>query len=283
MRYVDPYVGTAPSTTLSTKKHSGGTEQRANTIPAVCTPFGMTQWTPQTQRTEAKCLPPYLYKDTLMSGFRGAHWLSGSCVPDYGSVTIMPITGKLFTGHKDVSAAFSHADEITRPDYYRTKFTNNQLTTEITATARCSMMQFTAAADDSLYLLVTPNSDKGKGHVYINRADNEISGYNPAYRIYIGGGKPAGFSGYFAMRIERTIKEAGVFNGAEHFALDSIGDKKDIGGFVGFKVTKGEILKSRSAHRFPALPRLALILKPRSLIGTLMLYVPRLLMPGKRR
>jgi putative alpha-1,2-mannosidase len=202
LRYVDPYVGTAPSTTLSAGKHGAGTEQRANTIPGVGMPFGMTQWTPQTQRLETKCVPPYIYQDKMMSGFRGTHWLSGSCVPDYGSVTIMPITGKLVTANAEVSAAFSHADEITRPDYYRTKFTNNQLVTEITASARCGIMQFTAGKDDSLYLLVTPNSDKGKAHVFVDRAKGEVSGYNPAYRIYVGSGKPAGFSGYFVIKVE---------------------------------------------------------------------------------
>jgi predicted alpha-1,2-mannosidase len=253
IKYVDPYVGTAPSTTISTKKHSGGTEQRANTIPAVCTPFGMTQWTPQTQRTEAKCLPPYLYQDRVMSGFRGTHWLSGSCVPDYGSVTIMPITGKLVTSNGQVSSAFSHADEITRPDYYRTKFTDNQLVTEITATPRCAIMQFTVSKDDSLYLLVTPNSDKGKAHVYVNRKTNEMSGYNPAYRIYAGSGKPAGFSGYFVMKVERVAANGGTFMGANQFNADSIADKKDIGAYFSFKVTKGEVLKIKVGTSFTSI------------------------------
>jgi predicted alpha-1,2-mannosidase len=253
IQYVDPYVGTAPSTTISTKKHSGGTEQRANTIPAVCTPFGMTQWTPQTQRTEAKCLPPYLYQDKIMSGFRGTHWLSGSCVPDYGSVTIMPITGKLVTSNTQVAAAFSHGDEITRPDYYRTKFADNQLVAEITATPRCAIMQFTASKDDSLYLLVTPNSDKGKAHVYVNRKTNEISGYNPAYRIYVGNGKPAGFSGYFVMQVERTAANGGTFTGDNRYNADSIADKKDIGAYLSYKVAKGEVLKIKVGTSFTSI------------------------------
>ncbi|HWZ35423.1 MAG TPA: hypothetical protein VNW51_04650, partial [Mucilaginibacter sp.] len=213
LQYVDPYVGTAPSTTLSAAKHGGGTELQANTIPEVCVPFGMTQWVPQTQRLETKCIPPYIYKDNKISGFRGTHWLSGSCVPDYGSFTIMPITGKLQTATTETTAGFSHSDELTRPDYYRVAFTDNQLKTEITATARCAIMQFTAAANDSLYLLVSPNSDKGKAHVFVNRDKNEISGYNPAYRIYTGSGKPAGFSGYFVIRFEKQPLNGGTFAG----------------------------------------------------------------------
>jgi predicted alpha-1,2-mannosidase len=253
LRYVDPYVGTAPSTTLSAGKHGAGTEQRANTIPGVGVPFGMTQWTPQTQRLETKCVPPYIYLDKMMTGFRGTHWLSGSCVPDYGSVTIMPITGKLVTANTEVSAAFSHSNEITRPDYYKTTFTNNKLTTEITATTRCGIMQFTANDADSLYLLVTPNSDKGKAHVYVNLAKGEVSGYNPAYRIYVGSGKPAGFSGYFVMKVERVAANGGVFAGGEHFTADSIADKKDIGAYLGFKVAKGEVLRIKIGTSFTSI------------------------------
>ena len=121
LKYVQPFSGTASATTVSAKKHSetGGTEQNANTIPAVTLPFAMTQWTPQTRTTEVKCQPPYFYKDTKLSGFRGTHWLSGSCTQDYGSFTIMPVAGKLKTLVEDYSLPFSHSNEIASPAYYR--------------------------------------------------------------------------------------------------------------------------------------------------------------------
>lgn len=253
LQYVDPYVGTAPSTTVSATKHGDGTEQRANTIPAVGTPFGMTQWTAQTQRLETKCVPPYIFQDATISGFRDTHWLSGSCVPDYGSFTIMPVVGKLITSKAGASATFLHTDEVTRPDYYRVKFSNNQLITEITATPRCAIMQFTMNKDDSLYLLAMPNSDKGKGHVYVNRAANEISGYNPAYRIYVGTGKPAGFSGYFVIKVERQAVNGGVFVGDDHLSADSIADKKDIGAYLGFKLKQKETLRIKIGTSFTSI------------------------------
>src|SRR3982750_2071466 len=111
-QYVQPMSGTAPSTTPASLKHGGGTELNANTIPAVTLPFAMTQWTPQTRTSETKCLPPYFYKDTLLNGFRGSHWLSGSCTQDYGSFTIMPVTGKLRIKPEEYAAPFSHADEV---------------------------------------------------------------------------------------------------------------------------------------------------------------------------
>jgi putative alpha-1,2-mannosidase len=99
----------------------------------------MTQWTPQTRTTEVKCQPPYYYKDSLLSGFRGTHWLSGSCTQDYGSFTIMPVAGKLKTSVKEYAVPFSHSDEITTPAYY--KLTAGSIVTEMTSTLRCGMMQ----------------------------------------------------------------------------------------------------------------------------------------------
>ncbi|MFY7839998.1 MAG: hypothetical protein ACOVP7_06960, partial [Lacibacter sp.] len=102
MQYVQPLSGTAPSTTTTALKHSeAGSEKNANTIPAVTLPFAMTQWTAQTRQTENKCVPPYFYKDSLLTGFRGSHWLSGSCTQDYGSFTVMPVAGTLKTTVKD--------------------------------------------------------------------------------------------------------------------------------------------------------------------------------------
>ena len=255
LQYVQPLAGTAPAATISAIKHSeaGGTESNANTIPAVTLPFAMTQWTPQTRQTEIKCQPPYFYQDKMLSGFRGTHWLSGSCTQDYGSFTIMPVVGKLKTNVKDYAIPFSHADEITTPAYYKIDLPANHCTTEITSTLRCGMMQFTMQQDDSLYLLIMPNSDKENGFVKCDAAKGEIYGYNPAHRIYQGWGEPAGFSGWFFIKVEKTIANSGTFSGGEIFSVDSIQNKKDIGAFVGFKMNKGEQLQIRIGTSFSSL------------------------------
>ncbi|MBD0294530.1 MAG: hypothetical protein ICV84_04895 [Flavisolibacter sp.] len=140
--YVQPLSGTAPSTTTAAQKHSeAGSERNANTIPAVGLPFGLTQWTAQTRTTEQKCNPPYFYKDSLLSGFRGTHWISGSCMQDYGSVTIMPVTGRLKT--KDYAVPFSHENEVATPAWYKVGLPALQLTAEMSATTRCGILQFT--------------------------------------------------------------------------------------------------------------------------------------------
>ncbi len=253
VQYVQPLAGTASATTISAVKHSeaGGTEANANTIPAVTLPFAMTQWTAQTRQTENKCVPPYFYKDSLLTGFRGSHWLSGSCTQDYGSFTIMPVVGGLKTSAKDYAVSFLHKDEITSPSYY--KLIAGSVTTEITSSLRCGMLQFTMQKDDSLYMLVTPNSDYAKGFVKVDARKGEIWGYNPAHRIYQGWGEPTGFSGWFYIKVEKSFTKSGTFSDVEIFTNDSIKDKKNAGAFVGFVLKKGEQLSLRIGTSFSSL------------------------------
>ncbi|MGZ3924841.1 MAG: GH92 family glycosyl hydrolase [Flavisolibacter sp.] len=247
LKYVQPLSGTAPSTTPSSVKHSeAGSERNANTIPAVCLPFGMTQWTPQTNATENKCIPPYEFLDTLFSGFRGTHWINGSCMQDYGSFTIMPITGRLKTA--DYAIPFPHNEEASTPSYY--KLTLPFSVSEITATLRCAMLRITMLRDDSLYLLIIPNSDTGEGSVGINRSNQAISGYNTVHRIYQGWGQPAGFNGWFFVKCERSFSVSGTFTRNGVFSKDSIQNKKGVGAYVGFYLKKGEQLQIRVGTSF---------------------------------
>jgi predicted alpha-1,2-mannosidase len=251
IQYVQPFSGTASSTTAAAIKHSeGGTEKNANTIPAVGLPFGMTQWTPQTRTTEVKCLPPYFYKDNMLSGFRGTHWLSGSCTQDYGSFTIMPVMGKLKTMVTEYAVPFLHDNEISTPAYYKLDLPAQHLSTEITSTLRCGMMQFTAQQDDSLYLLITPNSDESRGGVKVDRVGGTILAYNQVHRIYQGWGEPAGFNGWMYIKIEKAITISGTFIGKDIYVIDSVMNKKDGGAYIGFALKKGEKLRIRIGTSF---------------------------------
>lgn len=251
VKYVNPLSGTANSTTPSALKLGSVQENFANTIPSVCTPFAMTQWTPQTQASESKCTPPYYYKDDSFSGFRGSHWISGSCMQDYGSLTIMPITGSLKT--VNYSARFDHKDEQSTPYVYRLNLLSYKIHAAVTATPRCGMMEFTADAADSLYLLVTPNSDYGEGYIKIDVKKGEIYGYNPVHRIYQGWGKPAGFNGYFVIKINKALATKGTFTGDKIFIKDSISAQKNISAFIGFKMQKGEKLHVKIGTSFSSL------------------------------
>ena len=242
LQYVQPLAGTAVATTASAIKHSeaGGTEANANTIPSVTVPFAMTQFTPQTRQSENKCVPPYLYKDSLFSGFRATHWISGSCTQDYGSFTIMPVVGKLKTAVNDYVIPFSHANEITTPAYYKLSLPNKNLIAELTATARCGVMRFTMLQDDSLYILVTPNSDYATCTASVNAFTNEITATNTVHRIYQGWGNKAGFDGNMCLTASRKAVVSGAFAGGTVLPALSIANQKEAGVFIGFYLHKGE-------------------------------------------
>lgn len=252
VKYVQPMAGTAIATTASALKHGQAADTRfANTIPAVTAPFAMTQWTPETESGETKCVPPYYYKDSLFNGLRGSHWLSGSCTQDYGSFTIMPITGKLKT--TNYSAAFKHVDELSSPHLYSIILNQYKVNAAVTSTERCGMMQFTMQQADSLYLLIKANSDYHEGFVKVDKQTGEISGYNPAHRIYQGWGKSAGFSGFFVIRFERSFGKTGTFSGDKIFNADSIKNDAGTGIYAGFKLNKGEKLTIRIGTSFTSL------------------------------
>jgi predicted alpha-1,2-mannosidase len=207
LKYVDPLIGTGPAKTLSAIRHSEpGSENKGQTYPAVGRPFGMTQWTPETGTTENKCISPYYYNDKFITGFRGSHWMSGSCTQDYGSMTLMPFTtGKPDTLTHNPVSKFSHKNEISAPEYYSVLLDNSGILTELAGTLRSGMMRFTFPGKTGSYILIRMNSDEKEGKVSIDKEKNEIAGFNPVHRLYQGKGKSAGFSGYFVIRFDKPF------------------------------------------------------------------------------
>jgi predicted alpha-1,2-mannosidase len=254
VRYVNPMIGTAPSATRSAIAHSRETENTAQVIPGVTAPFGMTTWTAQTRHVETKCVAPYYYTDTLISGFRGTHWISGSCTQDYGSVTLMPLTGNLRCRPDVRASRFSHSQEVASPYYYRVVLDDSGIESELTATDRCGFARFTFGACDTAFILVEPTSDYGEGYVRIFPDRNEIVGYNPVHRIYQGWGEPAGFRGYFVAQFSEPFHSYGVFEGADaRKGMTEIDGRKSIGGFAGFVAAGGKRIIVRIGTSFTSI------------------------------
>ncbi|WP_240768483.1 GH92 family glycosyl hydrolase [Olivibacter sp. XZL3] len=242
INYVQPLAGTAASTTSAAKKHSeANSEQYANTVPAVGTPFAMTQWTPQTRKKEQKCVAPYYYSDSLINGFRASHWLSGSCTQDYGSFSIMPVSGSLQKALQQAESPFSHNSEQSSPAYYQVILDHYKLRVELTASSRCGIMRITALKSDSVYVLVNANSDEEQGQLHITE-NNEIVGKNPVYRIYQGSGEYAGFDGHLFFNAEKVPQRKGSFNKGTPDGKVSVKGGETSGVYMGFFLKKGETL-----------------------------------------
>ncbi|QEC78548.1 GH92 family glycosyl hydrolase [Mucilaginibacter ginsenosidivorax] len=253
VKYVQPMAGSGAATTPAALKHGSGTELFANTIPAVTTPFAMTQWSPQTQTSENKCIAPYRYSDNYFSGIRASHWLSGSCTQDYGSFTIMPVSSRLRTLATDYAVKFNHTDEYSSPYYYRIDLNNYGLKVAVTSTPRCAIIKVTALRADSVYLLISPNSDYNEGFVKVDPGRGEVEAYNPVHRIYQGWGKEAGFKGYFVARMEKAAGSSGSFASDTLYHNATISNKKNIGVYLGFKLKAGESICMKVGTSFSSI------------------------------
>ena len=229
LKYVDPLIGTGPATTISAQRHSESEpEGKGQTFPAVGRPFGMTQWTPETRTTENKCVSPYYYTDSLITGFRGTHWMSGSCTQDYGSITLMPfISSRPDTIKSSPASEFSHINEIATPAYYSLILDDYRVQAEITGSVRSGMMRLRYPKEKVSCLFIRINSDENKGMVWLDLRHNEIVGYNPVHRIYQGKGQSAGFCGYFIIRFDKQFRVIPNQTGQQNMVV-SFGDERNV-------------------------------------------------------
>lgn len=235
-KYVDPLIGTGPAKTVSALRHGSGTEDKGQTFPAVGRPFGMTQWTPETRTTEIKCVSPYYYNDKYITGFRGSHWMSGSCTQDYGSITLMPFVSGIQDTLKHMpSSRFSHKNEVSAPAYYRI-ILDNSVTAELTGSVRSGFLRFTFPGKTSGFIFIRMNSDENEGRIWIDAENNEIRGFNPVHRIYQGNKKPAGFCGYFVIKFDKPFRLIGQLKTEQQLVV-SVGNEKTINVRIGTSFT----------------------------------------------
>lgn len=212
------------------------TEEYGQVLPAVLEPNGMNFWTPQTQDTELKCKAPYYYKDSLMQGFRNSHWIVGGCTQDFGSMTLMPISGELRLQPIERATKFNHESEVATPAYYAVTLEDEQIRAELTGRSRSAIFRFTYTDNNHAWLVVNPNSDEGLGYIEIDTIQKEIRGYNPIHRIYQGWGEYAGFNGYFIIQYQDEIAEFGTYHGDTLFnGRTSIDKGAGIGAYIRFK------------------------------------------------
>ena len=228
--------------------------------------FGLPKHKIQKQNVKA----PYYYKDTKIQGFRNSHWIVGGCTQDYGSMTLMPVSGTLKYLPQDRGSLFSHQEETATPAYYSVLLKDYSIFAEMTGRSRSAIFRFTYNQPEDAYLIVNPNSDEGKGYIEIDTIKKQIRGYNPVHRIYQGWGEPAGYNGYFIIEYQNEIEEYGTFRHDSLFAGQrQIADGTGIGAYLRFKIhSEGPIL-IKAASSFTDMEALKRIWTPRYLIGIL--------------
>ena len=137
---VNPLVGTA----------GGG-----NTFPGATVPFGMVQWSPDTNGDAW-----YKYDEKTIRGFSLTH-ISGAGCPLYGDFAVLPIVGTLHESPgKDFApyaVAYDHGKEVAQPGYYAITLANG-VRVEVTVTERAGIARFTFPEGTPARLLVNAGS-----------------------------------------------------------------------------------------------------------------------------
>ncbi len=229
--YVSTLVGTQSSYAIST----------GNTYPAVCMPWGMNFWTPQTGKMGDGWT--YTYTADKLRGFKQTHQPS-PWINDYGQFTIMPETGEtpIFDEEKRASW-FSHKAEVATPYYYRAYLADYDVVTELAPTERAAIMRITFP--DSKSYVVVDAFDKGS-YVKIMPKERMIVGYTTKNS----GGVPHNFKNYFVMKFDKDFTYTAAVADGRINTADVKAECNHAGGIVGFKTSRGEQVNVRIASSF---------------------------------
>ena len=227
---VDPLIGTA----------GGG-----NTFPGATLPFGMIQWSPDTNQDAW-----YKYDEKQLYGFSLTH-ISGAGCALYGDFAVLPVLDDLTTspGTKFTPVPFDRKDEKARPGIYQVSM-NNGVQVDLSVADRAGIAQFTFPrngedmrllinAGSSANSIASPNDDprirEGFGNHIEFKADGSFSGWTSAgrfcgsdshYRLYVAGKFSRPFTSTVLWQDDALLKDAKSATG------------KHTGAWVNFEVRK---------------------------------------------
>jgi predicted alpha-1,2-mannosidase len=151
------------------------------TFPGAAAPFGMIQWSPDTETV----MKPggYVDRDKRISDF-GLDHISGAGCRYGGDFAFMPVlaTEQAATNGSRTAfaASFSHSHEIAKPGYYAVKL-DNGIKVELTTTLRSGFGRFTYPAGKTQTMTINAASDctgSAASGINVNPAGREISGWS---------------------------------------------------------------------------------------------------------
>jgi len=160
-----------PQKLISYVKPIIGTQRMGHTYPGATVPFGMVQLSPETDtlsyERDGKYNPDvykycagYQYDDKTIVGFSHTHF-SGTGHSDLGDFLIMPTVGRLQLNpgtadkpHSGYRSRFSHATEVSEPNYYKVKLEDPNVLAEMTTTTRVGFHQYTFPQTDSAHIIL---------------------------------------------------------------------------------------------------------------------------------
>ena len=221
----DPLVGTDSKFELS----------HGNTYPAVCVPFGMLGWTPQTGEGGW----PYQYSKDTIQGFLATHRPS-AWTDDYGPFSLMPVMGDLRVLSQARATKFAHADETAKAYHYNVLFKNG-IRAEIAPTVRGGALRFTFPPTEKAWLVL--DASAGGSSIEIHPETRTITGVNHEIRD----GFPPNFGQYFIAVFDRDFAQYGTWDETRVEDGAAARTGKHVGGFVRFAAGTGVTVTVRVA------------------------------------
>lgn len=165
--HVNPFIGT------------GG---HGHTFPGATLPFGMVQLSPDTRLEGWDGCSGYHYTDSIVYGFSHTH-LSGTGIPDYGDVLLMPYTGETFynngaDGTLGYGSSFSKETEQAQPGYYSVSLSDDNIDVNLTTAKRVGFHQYVFNGEKDRRLIIDlAHRDEVIGSSLKQVSDYELTGF----------------------------------------------------------------------------------------------------------
>lgn len=138
-----------------------GTGGHGHTYPGASLPFGMMQLSPDTRMADWDGSSGYHYSDSVIYGFSHTH-LSGTGIPDYCDLLMMPFTGEVKWQREEYRSGFSHSNEKASPGYYEVLLDKHDIRAQIATSLRSGMhlYSFPAGTTDASILIDLKHRDQ---------------------------------------------------------------------------------------------------------------------------
>ena len=227
-----------------------GTQGEGNTYPGPSVPFGMVQFSPD---TDSHLCGGYAYTHTSIMGFSLTH-LTGTGIPDLGDFLFMPQVGepKFVPGTRTepetgYRSLYSHDDETAVAGYYKVKLANG-VTVELTAADRAGIMRLTFPESTNASILTDLTSVlERSGNVvwsHVRVEDNHtVTGFHLVH-----GWAPERYL-YFAARYSKPFENAQIISAGKPVIYNTyrFRSSKEVAGtnlqFVaGYNTKKDEVI-----------------------------------------
>ncbi len=225
---VNPLQGTDSNIGLS---HGG-------TLPLVATPWGMTNWAPQTNGGWGWWFHPDARQ---CRGLRATHQPS-PWMGDYGQVLLMPQAGPLVTDPERWASPYDPAAATFGPDYLQLDLPRYDVGVELTATDRCAVLRLTYRSGPVGRLLIDPAE---QAHVEV--AGRTVRGWTTAAS---GWGPPPKFKAYFVVQLDRDVTRFDTFPGSNGDFDHPAKQPGSTGGYAEFDVAANRTVTVRVGTSF---------------------------------